>query len=262
MGLFLGIMLNFHYTALIFIPVIISLAITGYLKLKRKDSVRFFSGFILPSLPLLIYDSTHNFKMIGSLLIWIPFRIIGFVGFYPKNTVSVDIIKTTFSSFYHFINLSFLPPGYLLAFIIIFILIAFIILKVRQPLILFWLGWGTLCLFIHGAPPIHYFLVLFPLPIIIASLFLVNLTRIKYGVILLLLILSTVVYTNLVYFFLINGFICPRIQFGQELTMYLTIYKRKLSKPLLKTPGDEHIILRESDRMTSLKAITPKTINI
>lgn len=245
LGLLLGMMLNFHYTALIFIPVVLSLVLTKNLRMGRRESLISFIGFLIPNLPLSVYDLGHQFKMISSLLVWVPYRIAGFVGIYPKNTVSLNIIKENFASFYKFFNLSFLPEGNLLAVVFLILITIFTIKKIRQPLILFWLGWGMLVLFIHGAPPIHYFLPLFPLPIIIFSLFLADLWRKKLGKLIVCGLLFIISFINLAFFFSEKWFFLPQDKMWLKPLYVPYSLQKEVAKTIVKdAAGKPYNLLR------------------
>ncbi len=210
LGLSLGLILNFHYTPLIFIPVVLSLVWLKKIKIKRNQMASAFFGLLIPSLPLLIYDLGHNLTFLRNLAVWIPYRLAGFFGLYPKNTVSVSLLRDNLASFYQFFNLSFLPQGNLLTIVLLAVCVFYLFKKLRQPLILLWLGWGLLALFIHGAPPLHYFLPLFPLPLIIFSLILSDLWSKRPGKILVLGTLLVMAFFNFRFFFSGQWFFMPQ----------------------------------------------------
>lgn len=246
-GLSLGVMLNFHYTALIFVPVVLSLMAIGnskslvrmtpflqlqeILKRVQGDVVRFLTGILIPSLPLLLYDATNHSATMSNLLVWIPYRVAGFVGFYPKNTISLKVVQETLLSFYRFFSESFLPEGNSLAPLLLIVLAIFVVKKIRKPLILFWFAWGMLALFVHGQPPIHYFLPLFPLPMIIFSLFLFDLWTKKLGQFIVIGLLLTMVLVNFNFFFSDRWFFLPQEKIWPK-TFYVPF---KIQKEIVKT---------------------------
>lgn len=248
LGLAFGTMLNFHYTPLIFIPVILSLILTKNLKVGKNQIIGSLVGFSIPSLPILIYDLGHRFEMVSKLLLWVPYRVAGFIGLYPKNTISISLIKENLASFYNFFNLSFLPKENLLVPILLIILTIFAIQKIRNTLIWFWLGWGLVLLFVHGAPPIHYFLPLFPLPILIFSLFLADLWIKKLGKVIVCGLLFVIFFVNLNFFFSEKWFFLPQERIWPG-TFYVPY---KIQKEIIKT-----IINDTAGRPYNLKRVGP-----
>ncbi|MFH0863679.1 MAG: glycosyltransferase family 39 protein [Candidatus Gottesmanbacteria bacterium] len=239
-GLSLAVLLNFHYSPLVFFPFIITLVLIKKLKVNKQKIIELFIGLIIPSLPLLIYDSTHKFQMVLNLLIWFPYRLAGFIGFIPKNTVSQETVQGGINNFYKFINLSFLPDGNRLTIILFLIMVIFSVLKFRQIFIWLWLGWGLSALFIHGNPPLHYFLPLFPIPIIIFSYFLAQLWHNIIGKITVLFILLILFTVNLTFYFSSQWFFLPQdriwpntdyVPYKIQLNMVNTIIKDAHGKP-------------------------------
>ena len=180
-GLFLGLMLSFHYTPLVLVPSVI---FTTYI-LQDKKFVRkvgkFLVGVILPAIPLIIYSFAGNFEMIRNLMIWLPYRMAGFLGFYPKNNLSLDIIIKNLISFYNFITRLVLveqsPLGFFVLILFVAIVVYFCSLWFKEKLsenvvsLLLFFVFGCVAIFIHGDPPIHYYLPLLPFPIILVSEF-------------------------------------------------------------------------------------------
>jgi len=183
-GFLLGISLNFHLAVLVLFPATIT---TFWLMHKKINLAKFIAGLLLPLSPLLIFDLKNRFQMIGKFLLWIPYRVAGFAHLYPKNNLTLMTLKETVLGFYKFIHLSFFPENFPWQFSASFFLIVFYFLVLNRQLLrpksffgifsanLFF--WGTLALFIHSSPPIHYFLPLLPLPIIFIAFFLANLKK-------------------------------------------------------------------------------------
>lgn len=190
------IMFSFHYTPLFLFPLIITIFLIKKIRLTRKDIGLSIFGFLLPLLPIFLYDSSKKFKMLKNLILWIPYRISGFLGIYPKNTLTTQVINENSTSFLKFFSFTFNesknPPyyGYVttLSILLLLFLIIYLVFKLRSfinnkyfPIIwmilILWGFWGLLALFIHGNAPLHYFVPLFPLPIIILSLALYDLNK-------------------------------------------------------------------------------------
>jgi len=109
LGLSLGVILNFHYSALIFLPVILTIFYYKKINPTKKEIFKCLLGFLIPNLPLLIADSFHGFSMISKFFLWIPYRILGFINLYPKNNFSLSVMKKNIEIFSQFLYSSFLP---------------------------------------------------------------------------------------------------------------------------------------------------------
>lgn len=183
----LGILLNFHYSTLFFIPVIFTVIYIKRISFSIKEWITSLFAFLIPVSPLLIFDSKNHFSMLKNFFLWIPYRIAGFFGLYHKNTVSVRVLEENNQSLLQFFSSSFFPHFNAIGIIIALLTIGYILfllfkaIKQRSTtnalLVLFsCLIWGIIATSIHGNPPAHYYVPLFPLPIIFFSLFLTSLT--------------------------------------------------------------------------------------
>ncbi len=211
----LGFMFNFHYTPLFLIPTIIVGLIIKKIKLNIKQILQSILGLVIPNIPLLIYDSQHGFEMVKNLTLWIPYRIFGFFGLYPKNNVSQKVLQENALSFNTFFTYNFLPQNtfVLLAYSITFVSILFVFWQLfklfiqKKPLstnwliIILWACIGFLALFIHGDVPLHYFVPLFPLPILLFSLFLTAIWQRKMGKIISVIVLMILLIVNMNFYF-------------------------------------------------------------
>lgn len=179
LGFILGCMFSFHYSPIVLIPYLVSILIFKKIRIRKKDVFKFFSGLILPLLPILAYDSQHKFSMTLNLLLWIPYRVLGFLGIYNKNTLSQTVIKENALSFISFFSQSIFPhPAERIGLGIIIILLIYAVFKIVKQntysflFIILWGLWGLAAIFIHGSPPSHYFVPILTFPIILVSFFL------------------------------------------------------------------------------------------
>ncbi len=220
----LGLMLNFHYTPLFLIPVIIILLFIKKIRVNFKDIILSLGGLLVPLIPLLMYDSQHKFSMILNLALWIPYRILGFLGIYHKNTLTQQVLQENKLSVINFFSFSFTPTpydSYTIAGLIIFFLILLYVFYqlysgyknkklVNSWLILFvWMSVGFIALFIHGNVPLHYFVPLFPIPFILFSLLLTDLLKHRLGKVFTIGIIIFFVITNFYYYFWSNWYYQP-----------------------------------------------------
>ena len=133
-------------------------------------------GILVPNIPYVVFHIRDRFNMLSKILVWIPYRILGFVGLYPKNTASGSILRSNLVSLYNFWSESFIPYENVLVFVFLMALLIFAVKSWKKSR-----AWTTLVivflvsyigLFIHGDPPKHYYLAIFPIPIIVFALFL------------------------------------------------------------------------------------------
>ena len=212
-GLAFGTMLNFHLTPIVFVPpLIIYLIRKGT---KAKDYLKFSLGFVIPNLPFLIYNAGHGFEMLKNILLWVPYRILGFVGILPKNSPTGVTILANFYSLGGFVSASFMYR-FALGAVFVAIVFGYLVWQIRKNwktkaispeflLVLFFL-FGYAGLFIHGSPPNHYYLPLYLLPIVFLALLLAKLkSKIAIG-----FILFVVMVFNLRFFFSKNWFFLPQ----------------------------------------------------
>lgn len=216
LGLVLGIMLNFHLTSLILAPVIFMIFWKRRRLIEKKGLFLVSLGFLLPNLPFLIYDISHRLEMTRKFLVWVPYRLAGFLGFYPKNNLSKDVIMQTLEGFNKFISSSFVPDNFvpdkeIIGWLLTAIVVGFFLLNFKKGtfgwFFLRWAGvFSFLILFIHTSPPIHYFVPILPLPVIIFSLLLEQLWRKFWGKIVVFLLLPLILFLNFRFFFSANYF--------------------------------------------------------
>lgn len=211
LGLLLGIMLNFHYTPLMLIPFIITVLYLKRILPTKKQILRFLGGFILPLAPFFLYDLLHGFIMTRNLLLWIPYRILGFLGLYHKNTLTGSVLQENTLSFGNFFSTSFFHTtnsvaGYFV-FAILLLGILFVMRKTaksnRFPLlfILLWGVWGLISIFIHGNPPSHYFVPILSFPILLGSILLAKVWKYHLGKFAVLAVLILCTFINFRFFF-------------------------------------------------------------
>lgn len=130
-GFIAGLAVQFHLSSFILVPF----SAIMLLHLKRSFLPEYIFSFLLPLSPLFIYDSSHNFKMLKSFILWLGYRV--------ASQVATNYI-------------------YLILFLVLFIYLLLVKkLKATQVLILF-IAFGVLLLLIHGQPPLHYFYFLYP----------------------------------------------------------------------------------------------------
>jgi len=175
-GLILGIMFSFFPSPILLIPGSIVVLLIYRKNIQKKYLWHYPLGLLIPNIPYLIYNATHGFQILINLAAWIPYRILGFVGLYPKNTVSPHILQSNISGLYTFFQSSYSTNNNILIFCLVISVLIFTITSIRKNLplkvLMILSSVSYLGLFLHGDPPEHYYLVIFPVPIILLSLFL------------------------------------------------------------------------------------------
>lgn len=208
-GLLFGCMFSFHYTPLMLVPFVVTAYLLNRVRVHITDVLRLFSGLFIAMFPLVIYDVSHGMSMMRNVILWIPYRVAGFLGIIPKNTISLDVARENVLSVFDFFTLSIVPTSY--AWIAFFIYGTVVIVlfsrlkevwitkKFHDPvfLLVLVLAWGYLALFIHGSPPLHYFVPILFIPILLVSL-LIQRCNLRYGGGVLLLLIVGI---NLKYYF-------------------------------------------------------------
>ncbi len=215
-GLMLGAMISFHLTPIVFIPAIILLEVLKRKKSLLKDGLKTTLGIFVPNIPFVVYDFSHGFEMVKQFVLWIPYRILGFFGFYPKNTANINVIEKNLSSLYNFVSSSFFPNNSFLSFFIFLAIILFgiyLLLNIRKntkagSLALLFL-FGYIGVFVHGDPPSHYYLPLFPIPVLILGFLVLKVLEYRLGKILLFTLFLLFVVINFRYYFSDKWFYKP-----------------------------------------------------
>ncbi len=215
-ALVLGIMLNFHYSTLILIPFCITVLIIKKIPLDKNAIVESIIGFLLPQAPLVLYDSQHKFTMLKNLFLWFPYKVLIFLHLYHNTNLHSYTIDTSNITFLNFFLISFSSinerllslPG-IIIFVVVLIFIALHISKffkskgtdLKWLFLILWCFWGLFSIFIQGSPPLHYFVPLFPLPILFFSLFLSDIWKRNKGKYIVLASLLLLLISNCLYFF-------------------------------------------------------------
>lgn len=225
-----GCMFSFHFTPLMLIPFMIMLIAIKKIKCNRKEVGLGIVGFLLAMLPFFIYDILHGLTMTKNVVLWIPYRVAGFVGLYPKNTISENVLHENVLSLSGFITKSFLSTNSIIWSTVFIVLLVFFIAQTilryrKNPkdssifarlFFVLWFVWGYIAVFVHGAPPIHYFVPILSSPIILLSIVICDLWEKKYtrwGITLAVLLLT---FVNFRYYFSPQWYYLPNDHMTQK----------------------------------------------
>ncbi len=205
-----GCMLSFHFSPLMLLPFVVLSFILYKVTTTKRTIFALLSGFLLSMLPFFLYDAMHRLSMTKNLLLWIPYRVAGFFGLYPKNTVSEKVLHENVLSLVDFFITSFVPSSYAAAgYLILTVLLIYTVINFRKivlrqgplQIIYLWLLCGYIAAFIHGSPPIHYFVPILPIPIILFASVLADFwDRKDYRVFVPILLIIITVFNGFYYF--------------------------------------------------------------
>ena len=135
------------------------------LLLFTRINKRSLLGLLIPLIPKIIYDLTHNFSQTGGFILWLGYRIAAFFGYRGGHTVSISRLLNTSQIIFDYLQ-KFLSPGLWLptSLILLFIFITLIqAKKFSEYLIGLWILIIGISYYVHGTPSEAYFPVLFPI---------------------------------------------------------------------------------------------------
>jgi 4-amino-4-deoxy-L-arabinose transferase-like glycosyltransferase len=208
LGIILGVMFSFFPSPILLLPGAIVVIFIYRKQINKKYFLPGTAGFLIPNIPYLIYNAQHHFEIITNLAVWIPYRVMGFLGFYPKNNATTDVLQKNITSLYTFFQQSYLYKNNLIISGLSLAVIIFAVTQLKKSLplqvLLIIAGFSYLGLFIHGDPPLHYYLVMYPVPIILLGIFLQRLSQ-KY-LWMAMLITGYLLVVNLQFYFSKNWF--------------------------------------------------------
>jgi hypothetical protein len=184
-------------------------------------------GLLIPSFPFLIYNLTHKFEPLIKLGLWIPYRLLGFFGLYPKNMATIATLISNTDSLITLFDVSYLAKGVVLRILLVLVVAIYVALKTFSvsKKKLNWLVLLTVffvsCLgiFLHGNPPTHYYMPIFAFPVIFLSLLLAEIWN-KKGKYLVLVLLALLAFTNFSYYFSDKWFYQPKDKMVSLLVPY------------------------------------------
>lgn len=104
LGLILGLMMSFFPSPILLIPASILSFVIFKVKPALRNILLGLLGFIIPNLFYIF-----NLESVKNIILWVPYRIFGSVGLYPKNTLTPEIVLSNFKSLLVFIYENFLP---------------------------------------------------------------------------------------------------------------------------------------------------------
>ena len=209
-GLFLGMTYSFFPTIIVQLPAALVILFIKRKNILPINIIKFIFAVLIINVPFLIFNCINKFSMITNLLLWIPYRTLGFFGIYGGNEVNLDVAQKNVRSLFIFIRESIIVNSNAFGIVIFFLISVFFILKVGTEvkrennfwlviLILFLTSY--IGLFVHGNPPQHYYLSVYPIPLIVFAFFIDYLAKYKIGRLCSILILVAISIINFKYYF-------------------------------------------------------------
>ncbi len=187
----IGTALNFHYTPLIYLPAVFIYMYRNKI-LNVSHILKSLPGIFIPLSPLIIYDAINNrAKMLISLFIWVPYRLLGAINIIPKNNLTPESFPEVLRSITSFFIYSFYTPLndynslFLLFVLLILITALFVGFKyvknnsVYYSILIF--STGIFFLILHAEIPLHYFIPIISLPILLITLIIYKIKSTKIG---------------------------------------------------------------------------------
>lgn len=233
-GFFFGVILNFHLSPIILVPAAVILLWLKKKSIKRIEMAKGLLGFTIPNIPFLIFNLQDKFEMLLKLLLWIPYRVAGLIGLYPKNTATSAVVSGSMGSLYEFLRLIFTTEKNIFVFLALLALLIFVLVKTIKsfqknerdsawPAIVLFFSLGCLGIFIHGNPPSHYYLPLYPTPIIFLSVFLAGLITKKSTRWIACVLLFAMAFLNLKFYFSSKRVYSPLVPYKLQLKIARSI---------------------------------------
>jgi hypothetical protein len=177
---------------------------------------------------------------------------LGFFGLYPKNTASSGVISQNIYSIYHFFARTFIGTEGVTALIIFILIILGTVFfavksyKSKSRNTAFWLVIINLVvayvgLFIHGDPPEHYYLAIFPIPIILASYLITKIFKKGWAQVLFSLLLGSM---GLLYLIQSNWFYSEKVQASYQNSLPPYQLQLAADNAILKDAGGQEFALK------------------
>lgn len=217
--LLIGFMTTLHAASFMLLPIFIfTLVFLG--RFNRKQILLSIVAFTSSHIPFILNDLFQGFRMSGSFILWIPYKLFNFITGQTIGLNRTKVPDTTFIDILNFIKSGLFPPEnhWVLGLVVIVPVVIYFAIRKRstfEKILYYWLLAGLLFLFVHKNPPVHYFVPVFVLPIILFSRVLSSLWETKSKKVFVLLGITIITIVNVGFIFSKNYlFYSPRDAYG------------------------------------------------
>lgn len=232
----ISLMFSLHASALILLLFFIGVFLL-IKKLDRKQIAFSSIAYLIPQIPFFINDFYSGFSMTKNLILWIPYKAFNFLTGKTLGLNNRLVADETIKSIFNFIKLSFLPDRihWITGMFILLLIIVYFRRKKTifvEKVLYYLLIFGLLILMIHKNPPLHYFIPIYFIPLILLSKIL-SLIKNKFLILILLFLISSNLYS-----------IFNKKKMSSEFIPYKT--QEKVAKTIIKdSKGKKFSLLRK-----------------
>lgn len=174
-------------------------------KFKKHQAISNLSALVIPQIPFIIKDSFSGFHMTKIFLLWIPYKFVNFLTGKTFGLGKSEVTDTTLDNIFYFFKFNFVPVGinWVYGFLIVLAICIYFVWKrsIFEKILFYWLLFGLTVLLIHKNPPLHYFIPILILPIILISRILAVFTASTVGKVFVTGLIIAVVIINLNFIF-------------------------------------------------------------
>lgn len=138
---FLGVLYNLEIATFSLAGIVLLILIYGFLRkqkwvlklFSRKIAALSFIGFIIPMIPMLLYDIDHNFPQTVRVVIWILYRFAVFLGYPPLNSNAPGETWHTFFPFaFDLIQKLIFLPSVGISILLFLLSLGFLIIRIYK----------------------------------------------------------------------------------------------------------------------------------
>lgn len=177
--------------------------------LNKKILTLSVAALATPLLPMILYDVRNGFPQTLKFIAWVFYKTVSFFGYNQQHEFSMDKITIMFNFLFDNFRKLVFAQNRLISQIFLICIIAWVICFIFQKkdkngsynLILLLFFVPLLIIILNQTPSDAYLPILFPTIVLISSLFLDFIMRIKRMRILTLLFIITVVFSNISFMF-------------------------------------------------------------
>lgn len=262
----MSILYNFEIATVVLWPVII--AILGYKLFKneihfkeilnKKILTLSAIAFVVPLLPMILYDVSSGFPQTLKFAAWVFYRVVSLLGFNQQHVFSIEKIIVMLNFFFNNFTKLVFPQSSFVAFFILVALMSwmvyFIIKKKDKKSsfnLIFLIFFAPMLLIILNQTPSNAYLpILFPVTAILFSIFLDYVMSIKRMLIPIVILIFIIVVSN-INFLLKNDF-----AFSKEGRMFTLAKRQEAAYEILNVARNKDYNLKGEGPGSEYKSFT------